>query len=224
MQGIFSIIANTSDGVLAVDHDRHVAYCNEAAGDLLNVSPATVVGQPCFEIVAGRDEQGRAHCGRNCRAMVMAGRGQLIPSCDLRSQANGGDPVWLSVSTVLVPSQWGHIAVLIHFFRNVNRQKEIERNVGQLLECAQRLLELQHEDRDCQIPSSSPHPTDLTKREREVLRLLASGNSTGAMAQVLCISSATVRNHVQNILSKLRVHTRLEAVTLALRNGSLQDH
>jgi DNA-binding NarL/FixJ family response regulator len=55
----------------------------------------------------------------------------------------------------------------------------------------------------------------LTRREREVLELLADGLAQGAVAEVLSISSETVRTHIQNSLSKLEVHSRLEAAAIA---------
>jgi two-component system nitrate/nitrite response regulator NarL len=60
---------------------------------------------------------------------------------------------------------------------------------------------------------------DLTRREREVLRLLASGASTQTVAARLFISPATARTHIHRILAKLGIHSRLEAVTFALRNS-----
>jgi len=57
----------------------------------------------------------------------------------------------------------------------------------------------------------------LSKREVEVLRLMADGASTEEIAVSLFISHTTVRNHIQNTLRKLEVHSRLEAVSLALR-------
>ena len=62
---------------------------------------------------------------------------------------------------------------------------------------------------------------DLTPRELEVLRLMARGERTEAVAQRLVISPTTVRNHVQHILGKLGVSSRLEAVALAFRRGPL---
>ena len=61
--------------------------------------------------------------------------------------------------------------------------------------------------------------SDLTPREREVLDLLADGSSKEAIAERLFLSTNTVRNHIQNILIKLGVHSRLEAVALASREG-----
>jgi two-component system nitrate/nitrite response regulator NarL len=52
----------------------------------------------------------------------------------------------------------------------------------------------------------------------EVLRLLADGRSTKAVAEALHVSPATVRNHVQNVLAKLGVHSRLEAVAYASKH------
>ena len=59
----------------------------------------------------------------------------------------------------------------------------------------------------------------LTDRERQVLELLAEGFTTQRIAADLVLSLHTVRNHVRNVLMKLGAHTRLEAVTIALREG-----
>ena len=60
-------------------------------------------------------------------------------------------------------------------------------------------------------------PHYLTTREMEVLELLARGTSTEEIARTLYLSSHTVRNHVSNILSKMGAHSKLEAVTVAIR-------
>ena len=59
----------------------------------------------------------------------------------------------------------------------------------------------------------------LTAREREVLALLSRGATSQTIADALGIAPNTVRTHVQNILSKLQVHSRLEAVAFAVRHG-----
>lgn len=55
----------------------------------------------------------------------------------------------------------------------------------------------------------------LTSREREILNCIVQGDSTATMAARLRISPSTARAHVQNLLMKLGVHTRLQAVALA---------
>ena len=59
----------------------------------------------------------------------------------------------------------------------------------------------------------------LTPREREVLGLLAEGMSGKDIADSLFLSRNTVRTHIQNILTKLQVHSRLQAAALATRHG-----
>ncbi len=57
----------------------------------------------------------------------------------------------------------------------------------------------------------------LTQREQEILRMLAEGSRNDAIARRLSISVATARTHISNILTKLNVHSRLEAVALVER-------
>ena len=61
----------------------------------------------------------------------------------------------------------------------------------------------------------------LTERELEVLRLVAQGLSNRDIAGRLFISENTVKNHVRNILDKLRLHSRMEAVVYAVRENLL---
>jgi DNA-binding NarL/FixJ family response regulator len=64
---------------------------------------------------------------------------------------------------------------------------------------------------------------DLTRREREVLALLAQGADNEGIAQRLVISPETARTHVQNVLGKLDVHSRLEAAAFVRQNGLLDE-
>lgn len=61
----------------------------------------------------------------------------------------------------------------------------------------------------------------LTERELEVLRLVARGLNNREIAQELFISENTVKNHVRNILEKLQMHSRMEAVMYAVREKLL---
>lgn len=62
----------------------------------------------------------------------------------------------------------------------------------------------------------------LSKRELEVLTLMADGLTNGAIGERLYVSTYTARNHVQNILTKLEAHSKLEAVSLAVRQGIIR--
>jgi len=63
----------------------------------------------------------------------------------------------------------------------------------------------------------------LTKREKEVLAFLAEGRDNDGIAQALVISPETARTHIQNVLGKLEVHSRLEAAAFVIQNGILDD-
>src|SRR5438067_7620670 len=59
----------------------------------------------------------------------------------------------------------------------------------------------------------------LSAREIEILEQLARGRSNEAMAELFVLSPNTVRTHIQNIIKKMGVHSKLEATTLALQLG-----
>ena len=61
------------------------------------------------------------------------------------------------------------------------------------------------------------YTSQLTDREMQVLRLVATGRANRDIARDLFISENTVKNHVRNILEKLRLHSRMEAVLYAVR-------
>lgn len=64
--------------------------------------------------------------------------------------------------------------------------------------------------------------SELTQREREVLELVAAGNSNKQIAKALTISSGTVKVHVANVLAKLDSQSRSEAVAVAARRGLIR--
>ena len=71
-----------------------------------------------------------------------------------------------------------------------------------------------------ELAQPQPDPlTPLSEREREVLVLLAQGNSNREIAEKLIITEGTVKNHVSNILSKLQAENRTQAAIIARRHG-----
>ncbi|MEY9934771.1 DNA-binding NarL/FixJ family response regulator [Catenulispora sp. GP43] len=74
--------------------------------------------------------------------------------------------------------------------------------------------------------SNAPAPTaaapKLTDREMEVLKLVATGRNNREIAKELFITENTVKNHVRNILEKLNLHSRMEAVVYAVREKLLE--
>jgi NarL family two-component system response regulator LiaR len=65
----------------------------------------------------------------------------------------------------------------------------------------------------------TPLMDELTPREMEVLKLIADGLSNKDIAEVLVLSEKTVKNHINNIFSKLHVYDRSQAILYAIRRG-----
>jgi DNA-binding NarL/FixJ family response regulator len=66
---------------------------------------------------------------------------------------------------------------------------------------------------------AAPSANRLSRREIEILQLMTDGVSTADMAKRLNLSVNTVRNHVQSVLTRLGAHSKLEAVSIAMREG-----
>ncbi len=64
---------------------------------------------------------------------------------------------------------------------------------------------------------------ELTEREREVLGLLADGLTNAVIAERMVVSVHTIRNHIANLSRKLGAHSKLEALSIAVREGLLPD-
>ncbi len=71
-------------------------------------------------------------------------------------------------------------------------------------------------------PSPIDRANRLTAREIEILQRTADGLSMDEIAALLAISPHTIRTHMQNCLAKLGVHSKLEAVTFAIRTGKVR--
>jgi two-component system NarL family response regulator len=77
-------------------------------------------------------------------------------------------------------------------------------------------------ERDESQPRQPVPAPRLTEREIEVLRLVARGMNNRDIAKALFISENTVKNHVRNILEKLQIHSRMEAVMVAVREKLIE--
>lgn len=118
---------------------------------------------------------------------------------------------------------------------HLRQQVESARTERDLPATLRRLLELIDQElariaRITDAATAPPEPPDahrlvanLTHRERQCLGMMTHGMNTRAMAERLTVSDATVRTHVQSVLAKLGVNSRLEAVALTVRTGLLPN-
>lgn len=201
------LLANTADGVCATGVDGRIVFWNRSAERILGYPAREVVGKACCEIFVGRDLAGNRLCYQGCHVQTLVRQGEAVEHFEMATRTKGGRPVWLDISTLTVPGARRDATTTVHFFRDVTTAHEVETLVRE------RLAQLRPPPEDGQPPA------DLTARELTILRLISSGASTRAMAEKLHVSPVTVRNHVQHILGKLGVHSRLEAAAYATRRG-----
>ena len=148
---------------------------------------------------------------------------------DLRIHGSSSKPLWLNIS--VLSSMNGEEPFLAHIVRDVTREKTKELAVEQFLVYLEE-HNLVSKDGSFNKPSlknaaaaklasMDKAAASLSDREIEVLTLLAEGHSTKSLAQKLDISHFTARNHIQNILVKLDLHSKAQAVSYAFKKGIL---
>jgi len=117
---------------------------------------------------------------------------------------------------IIAPSERPELSVLVHIMRDATTEVEAK----QLLQSLSRFVELSppSPESNTEYVTNGSY-SDLSPRELEVLSLLAQGYGTDNIADRLFLSKTRVGSHVQPILAKLDVHTRVEAVSYAFRNG-----
>jgi PAS domain S-box-containing protein len=192
-------LAQTGDGAFVITGDGRIVLWNRSAEKILGYAAREAIGRSCCDLFVGRDGENNRLCYKGCHVMALARMGDAIQSFDMQTRTKAGRPTWLNIS-ILVTSNGHNGPITIHLFRDVTATKE-------LLNLVQERL----------AAPAAPAETngDLTRREIEILRLVATGADTKTAAERLHVSPATVRNHVQNILGKLGVHSRLQAVAYA---------
>ena len=194
----------SGDGVYAVNDDQRIVFWNDTAEHLLGYKREDVIGHKCFELIAGGDYLGHPFCGADCEVIKCARKGRAPENYDVSTKTAEGDRRWLNISIVVLPGRRKRSTLTVHLFRDITELRRRQLRLPPALAGAAR-------------PQSEVNSAfaRLTRRENEVLQLLACGLSTTQITVSLGLSQTTVRNHIEHLLSKLGVHSKLEAVVLA---------
>ena len=200
---------NAADGVLVVDGRDSVIYWNDSATDILGYERGEAIGKACYDVLKGLGERGSVVCGPECTLKACAIRGEKIHNFNLQTAHKDGRKIWMNMSTMCATDFDGQMMVVVHMFRDIDRLQRASDLVGEFL------LRATEVSSRATMPAKAVLEGGLTAREREVLALLGDGLSSKQIAQRLVITEATARNHIQSILGKLGVHSRLEAALYA---------
>lgn len=206
-------IARSREAVFAIDSGDRIILWNKKCEELLGKPARAVLGKRCYDVMGGRDENGNIYCYRSCPVAYQARErpAEPVQRFPLSVEAGKGGRKWFEVSLFAIPAYHPALSTVVHVLREGKpKTSELERALAR---------EAGHREPLWPMTTKEGAPVELTPREKEILRCLAQGLPTPAIGKRLFISPVTVRNHVQSILHKLDVHTKLAAVVFAYQNG-----
>ena len=204
---------------MVVDLDGKVVFWNRAAQRLLGFKAQEVMGRPCCEIIRGETLSGHPLCSPTCPIAGRIRSGGGVRQFNMQARTKDDRPIWVNVSSLPVPSCKRGVFWIAHLMRDISKQAKVRQLVHELhtVLCSPGLPAVESRP---DLPPDIPATLPLTEREREILRLLATGSASASIANSLCISPKTVRNHIQHILDKLGAHNRLQAFAIAFPPGT----
>lgn len=206
-------IARVSEApAIATDADDRILGCNQAAQELLDLAPEHAVGKTFAQVFRPLDifNNPLSYDSSLFLRFLAEGRPLRNFQCNLKKASGQYQQTAVSVVTVLGPAQFSYH--LVYMLWPVMRRRKADEVIARLLN---RAGYAEGEGLGEGLRDAADGQSILTGRQVEVLRSVAEGKSTGTIASELGISSETVRNHVRNVLSRLGVHSRVEAVSVA---------
>ena len=192
------------------DRSNHIVFWNGAAGALFGFADDEVVGADCDELLRGADVFGNRYCSENCPVMQMANRGEVVHKFNMTVRSKDGVPVSVETTVLQLRSSRRDEYWLAHIMQPAH---ETEARAPEAPAPPPKPLHLVARE------SADARARKLTAREVEVLGMLAAGRTTPEIAERLHISQLTARSHIQNILEKLEVHSKAEAVAFAFQKN-----
>lgn len=217
MDVIMAALDGAAEGAFLIDNNQRITYWNRAAQEMLGYAPGEVLGRSCYDIVRGRDDHDHVWCRGNCAVTAKARTGQPVETFNTLAASKSGELRWINISILALPAPDGESPAVLHLFRDASELKRREQFARQVLHLVETMQQVQLPDKAA-LADEAPIAS-LSSREMDVLHLLAQGQSTEQIAAALSISKSTTRNHIQNILQKLHVHTRAQAVAYAFEHN-----
>lgn len=217
----------------ANDQNHRIIFWNKGAERVMDRTAAQALGRLCHEVFCGRDPFGNRFCNETCAVSSSILRNESLN----RFEVTTGDRVHtktLGFTVVEIPGPRPGLYTAVHIMDQIDEKSRLARELLRIRGAydspapagaasdGSMPITLQT-GRDVSSPPAAALNAlalePLSDREMDVLRAIAGGLSNKDIAKSLHISVATTRNHVQHILKKLDVHSKLEAVALAFRNG-----
>jgi DNA-binding CsgD family transcriptional regulator len=208
---LFAALSRSPDAVFVTDRHNRIVFWNRSAERLFGYTSAEAVGTSCASLLEGSDAHDNRYCSENCPITQMAARNESVRNFDLRLHAKDRTEILTDVSILHFVATPPDGFFLAHILQPARGQvAAADRPTTESTPAPRPTLVTVRESPDARARR-------LTSREVEVLGLLAAGHATAEIAARLFISNLTARNHIQNILDKLEVHSKTEAVAFAFQ-------
>lgn len=209
------IIEKAALAALATDQKNRILALNAAARDLLGFGEdEDPVGEDLLEYLDARDIFGNRLSGEPIAIWDMITQGEPVRTFQLSVRRGSDDRTQVSVAVVVVLNPEPESYHLVYLLRPILQRRKADEVIERILSSPT----------DGGLPGvarslngDSGEVTDLTRRQIEVLRLLARGSTVEEISSHLEVSVHTVRSHIRSLFEKLGVHSQVEAVVHAFR-------
>jgi PAS domain S-box-containing protein len=176
--------------LMVFDDDLRVLCWNDEADKLTGIPAEEAVGHRCWEVIAGRDDEGGIVCHQGCSRARIVREGRCLPTEVLHARTSTGRRR-IALETIAAQADEG--TLFIHVMREAPAPPEPKEESG-------------------------PVP-QLTPRQQQILELLAGGQAPKVIACELGLRETTVRNHIRLLHLALGAHSQLEAIARARAFG-----
>jgi len=211
---LLAALTHSPDPVFVTDRHNRIVFWNRSAERVLGYSAEEVVGSSCAGALQGCDVYGNRYCSDACPVTQIAVRNETVRHFDLRFRSRDHRTVRMDVSILNLAVRAPDHFLLVHVLKPAERPE------------TPALPEVESDSpprSPLMVVRDSPdaRARKLTSREVEVIGMLAAGHTTPEIASRLHISTLTARNHIQNVLEKIEVHSKAEAVAFAFQKHIL---
>ena len=211
---LFAALSSSPDPVFVTNRHNRIVFWNRSAEHVLGYTADEIVGASCGGVLDGCDVYGNRYCSDSCPVTQMAVRNETVRHFDLRLRAKDGSTVVVDVTILHLAIEPPDHFLLTHILRPIAGRPVAATTAAWEAAPPRTPLIAVRESPDARARK-------LTTREVEVLGMLAAGHPTPEIAARLHIANITARNHIQNILDKLEVHSKAEAVAFAFQKRLL---
>lgn len=209
----WQVLESLGESIAVMDSELRIVWFKES---LMPGSEqrASMVGKYCYQALYGRSSPCESQCP--VRPVLATGRPYALERYIVDE---AGNEFWREARAYPIVDGNGRLVFVARISFDITERKQRQNRMQRDQDDVERALDEMNRLLLGQLPFQPTEDRALTKRELEVLRLLAQGLSKPKIGAVLGISHNTVKRHVVNIFNKLGVNDRTQAAVWAAHQG-----